>query len=144
MSEAKSRRMGDKQNFLRKFGQCSNELQQIFTQTRDRALVRCVGTDWGYTNKPDFRFSLNKTQNRNWETYAELLFKQRGLFCNLRIDGMNRETLRNSVETIQFHASLGRLQRPGENLVSFAISESQIDDAVSLISQVFTHHLANN
>ena len=144
MSEAKSRRMGDKQNFLRKFGQCSNELQQIFTQTRDRALVRCVGTDWGYTNKPDFRFSLNKTQNRNWETYAELLFKQRGLFCNLRIDGMNRETLRNSVKTIQFHASLGRLQRPGENLVSFAISESQIDDAVSLISQVFTHHLANN
>jgi hypothetical protein len=42
MSEAKSIRMEDKQSFLEKFEQCSNEIKQIFTQTRDHALLHPI------------------------------------------------------------------------------------------------------
>ena len=124
--------------------QSSDALQQIFIQTRDGALSQCIGTDWGYTDKPDFRFSLGKTQNRNWETYAELLFKRANLLCNLRIDGMNQQELQNTTSNINFHPHPARATRPNENLASFTINVNQIDDAINLIFQAFNHHLVNS
>lgn len=142
MREPKSTRMEDKPEFRQSFERCDSHLQQIFIQVRDNALSQCVGTDYGYTDKPDFRFSLAPTGSRRWETYAELFFRDNLLFCNLRIDGMNREELQNSV-TINFHQTPSRSQRQGEDLVSFTISGNQVADAVSLIFQVFDYQSVN-
>lgn len=91
MPEPKSRRMEDKPEFLETFENCNQNLRSLFIQVRDAVLAQCEGTDYGYTNKTDFRFSLPRTEIRQWETYAELVLKPRknNLLCNIRIDGMN-------------------------------------------------------
>lgn len=139
MPEAKSRQMQDKPKFLEKFQKCSENLKRLFKEVRDDALVRCQGTDYGYTNKGDFRFSLPKTRNRRWETYAELVLRPRedNLLCNLRIDNMNIISLQR--DTVKLEICL---RRPNEKLAKFSInSQNQVSDTVNLIFQVFHYHL---
>ena len=144
MPNKKSKQMKDKPEFLETFQKCSEDLQQLFTEIRDAALSRCQGTDYGYTNKTDFRFSLPKTSNRRWETYAELVLRSRdnNLLCNLRVDNMSIRELQMSVTSVkpQNHS-----RRPNETLLRFTISsQNQVADTVDLIYQVFHYHLANS
>lgn len=127
MGSKKSKIMKDKENFEMLYETCSPATKSLFNKLKDKIITECNCSDWGYTDKPDFRIS-------NGQTICELIPKKAlpAILVMLRVDNYGfKEPKLLQIETV-------KEGKPGIRWVKFYVeNENQINAAGSLIKDVY-------
>lgn len=126
MSSPKSTHIEEKLKFLNLLSATPEPIRNLYAQLKVNTLSMCGATDYGYTNKPDFRIA-------NGEVMIELVPRKDEVLVMLRVDG-DTNTI-NSARVLNGFADPAKESgKPGKKWIEFTVnSASQIQQVEQVI-----------
>lgn len=135
MPSPKSTHIEDKSKFLELLLKIPNQFRDIYAQLKTGAVSACSATDYGYTNKPDFRIA-------NGYVMIELVPKPDRILVMLRVDG-DTNSITGAESFNGFQNPAQEAGKPGQ-WIEFSVNNAdQIQPAINLIANAYQYRNKN-
>ncbi len=129
MARAKSTHIEDKVNFLDLISKTPKDMRDIYAQLKTGIISACGATDYGYTDKPDFRIA-------NDYVMIELVPYHDRVLIMLRVDG-DQSSITNAQNLNGFVNPATQKGKPG-HWIEFSVNNiNQIQPAIQLIANAY-------
>lgn len=130
MGTGKSKNMKDKPKFDETFLRLPITTQNIFNELKDKSIEATKASNWGYSDKPDFRIGIENDIN-----IIEFVLRSKYIRVILRVDRQSPDE-----KATQLNIPLRETYKHKTNArsVEFTVStEDQVPNAVELIKEVY-------
>lgn len=140
MQSEKSKNMKEKIKFFDRFGKISVTTKSIYQDLESGIIQSCKASNYGYTDKPDFRIT-------NGEVMIELvpMIRENKVRVMLRVDGdQNTITNATNAQLEEFSGSVSKSNNR-QCWIGFSISNpNQVQPAIQLISAAYQYRNKNH